>query len=299
MPEGDTLYRIANTLRPRLVGKVVCNLQAPRLSLPPGYLVGSTVRDVAAHGKYLVIDFSADIALLTHLRMDGIWHAYAEAERFRRPQSAVRILIDVGSTVAVCFSAPIVRFVRSAQLAAAARSLGLGPDILAPSFDVSRAAQNVREAGGTPLGEAILDQARVAGIGNVYKSELCFHARINPFAAAGAFSATQLASLLTLTREVMQLNVAASKVSRERSAAHFAPHYLYDRSSAWAVSAGLGVSAGVQRTTVSGCEVGKGRIFVYGRRHEPCFACGAKLQMRRQGDAQRSTYYCAACQQVE
>jgi endonuclease-8 len=285
MPEGDTLHRLADAMRPRLLGRRVLAVEAPRLAARTDALVGTAVIGVQAYGKWLVIGFESGVSLLTHLRMDGLWHVYAPGERWRRARSRLRVAIAVEDAVAVCFSAPIVRFVRSRDVARVLGPDRLGPDILGTSFDARATAARLRGAPDVPLGVALLDQRRVAGIGNVYKSELCFHARLSPLAPVSSVGLDVLESLLVLTREVMQDNVAKRRPGVDVRR-HHAPHYLYERDTTLAA----------RRTTSKGCEVGKGPIYVYGRAGKPCFLCGAPIVRTYQGEQRRSTYRCPRCQ---
>ncbi|MBM4377233.1 MAG: Fpg/Nei family DNA glycosylase [Deltaproteobacteria bacterium] len=286
MPEGDTLHRIADALAPRLEGRVLRAIEVPRSDARVRDLVGVSVERVRAYGKYLVIELGCGVSLLTHLRMDGLWHAYEPGARWRRSRGAMRVMLEVEGTVAVCFSAPVVRFVRTRELARLLGPEHLGPDILGESFDVGDALLRLARSPDVPLGVALLDQRRIAGIGNVYKSEVCFHARLSPLARVSTVERAALERLVVLTREVMQDNVAKRRPGAD-ARRHHAPHYLYERDTTLAA----------RRTTPKGCEVGKGPIFVYGRAGKPCFVCGAAIVRTYQGDARRSTYRCPVCQE--
>jgi len=287
MPEGDTLHRIADAMAPRLEGRPLLAVQAPRSEARVDSLVGARVARIRAQGKYLVIELDRGIAIVTHLRMDGVWHLYEPGERFRRARSRLRLLLEVEGAVAACFDAPVVRFIRARELERFLGPSRLGPDILGDSFDLEGAVTRLRARPDAPLGVALLDQRRIAGIGNVYKSELCFHARLSPLALVSTIAPDALRSLVALTREVMQANVAKARPDADVRR-HHAPHYLYQRDT----------TLGARRTTTSGCEVGKAPIYVYGRANRPCFACGATIVRTRQGEQLRSTYSCPACQPV-
>lgn len=285
MPEGDTLHRLADAMAPRLVGRRVLGVEAPRSAARTDALVGTTVSEVRAYGKWLVIGFDSGVALLTHLRMDGLWHLYAPGERWRRSRSQLRVSVAVEGAIAACFAAPVVRFVRAREVARVLGPERLGPDILGETFDVAAASARLREPPDLPLGVALLDQRRIAGIGNVYKSEMCFHARLSPLARVSSVPQEALEALVALTREVMADNVAKRKPGADVRR-HHAPHSLYERDT----------TLGARRTTASGCEVGKGPIFVYGRAGNPCFSCGTAIVRTYQGEQRRSTYRCPRCQ---
>jgi len=309
VPEGDTLHRIANAAAPRLVGRVALRVEVPRLDADVRGLVGATVTRVEARGKYLVIVFDEAFALLTHLRMTGKWHLYVPGEPWRRARGSLRALVAVEGTEACCFSAPFVRVIRAKDLERIVGAASLGPDVLGPSFDVDAAIANLRAREDVPLGEALLDQARVSGIGNVWKSELLFRERLDPFAMVSSFTDDALRALLARARSSMQAVVAQRPRLRARSAT---AHYAYTRDSSagprggtrGGEAQGAGTSGTVlpigsarsSRTTRSGCEVGKGPIAVYGRAGAPCEGCGEPVAMQRQGRMRRSTYFCPRCQ---
>lgn len=189
VPEGDTLFKTAARLRPALVGHRLLRFEAPRLrgDAPPP---GATIAGVEARGKHLLVHFDGGCTLRTHLRMTGSWHLYRAGERWRKPVHLARVVLGVDSGwVAVCFQAPIVETYQRARAEPDALAT-LGPDLCLPeSLDdavldhiVARAAQLTPP--GTSLGDALLDQRIAAGIGNVYKSEACFAAGLDP---TGAF----------------------------------------------------------------------------------------------------------------
>jgi endonuclease-8 len=283
MPEGDTIHRISRTMAPRLVGKVVERVEAPRLTDDVGQLVGMRITMVEARGKYLVIGFDKSIALLTHLRMKGKWNFYAPGDRWRYARSSLSVLIGVEGTDACLFSAPFVRFVRQRHLRDLLGADALGPDLLGESFDVEHAVAQLRREPDDVLGVALLDQWRVAGVGNVYKSEMCFHLRLDPFELVSRMADDALRDLLLRTRDVMAANVRVEMALQGRGAS---TPYGYRRDTS------LGLRADGSR----GCAQASRPISVYGRRGEPCFACGSPIEMRRQGPQQRSTYFCASCQ---
>jgi endonuclease VIII len=186
VPEGDTLHKTATRLRPALAGHALVRFEAPRL-VGDRPRVGTTIEGVESRGKHLLVHFEGGLSLRTHLRMTGSWHLYRTGERWRKPAHLARVTLEVDSGwVAVCFAAPVVETYH--------RRLGdpdpvarLGPDLCRPdSLDppvldtvVARLAALTEPT--TQLGDALLDQRVAAGIGNVYKSEACFAAGIDPF----------------------------------------------------------------------------------------------------------------------
>src|SRR5204862_67111 len=137
-------------------------------------IVGSDVAAVEARGKHLLIQFSAGAVLRTHLRMTGSWHLYRVGSRWQKPAHQARVVVEAGDGLAVCFSAPEVELLSASELAAHGGLGRLGPDLLAPAFDEVEALARLRAAGEQQIADALLDQSIVAGIGNVYKSEVLF-----------------------------------------------------------------------------------------------------------------------------
>lgn len=185
MPEGDTLFKTATRLRPALVGGQLTRFEAPRMR-GRGPSLGEQIEGVEARGKNLLVHFRGGLTLRTHLRMTGSWHLYRERERWRKPAYLARAVLGVDSGwVAVCFQAPVVETFHRAGSEPDGLA-GLGPDLCRPeasSEDVvaSVLARTVRFAtAGTTLADALLDQRIAAGVGNVYKSEVCFAVGIHP-----------------------------------------------------------------------------------------------------------------------
>lgn len=185
MPEGDTIFRTAARLKPALQGHALSRFEAPRLRGEAPRL-GERIQLVEARGKHLLIHFEGGLVLRTHLRMTGSWHVYRERERWRKPTYLARAVVGADSGwLAVCFQAPVVETYHRAGTEPVALA-ALGPDLcVAASLtdavldQVVERAASIPVAGGT-LGEALLDQRIAAGIGNVYKSEVCFAVGVDP-----------------------------------------------------------------------------------------------------------------------
>jgi endonuclease VIII len=199
MPEGDTLARIAIALRPYLAGRVVTGARArlpgPQVSL----IVGQKIDAVDAAGKNLLIKFDGGLELRTHLGLHGSWHRYRPGETWRRPPSRAALVIEVPGAVAVCFDAPVVElFERRAESVHPTISM-LGPDLLSPTYDQAEAIRRLRDKARAEMaiGEALLDQRAVAGVGNVFKSEVLFIERVDPFAPVGSLDVPTLERILT------------------------------------------------------------------------------------------------------
>lgn len=182
MPEGDTIFRIATTLRKALVGASVEIPGQP----PPGRVTG-----VEARGKNLLIHFEKR-TLRTHLMMHGAWHLYREGETWQRPAFQARVALHADNGfVAVCFSAPIVEWLRPESLA------HLGPDATSDSFDTAAARRRLRSRPPEMLvSDALLDQTAMAGVGNIIKCEALWSCRVDPFASLQSLDDAALAKLV-------------------------------------------------------------------------------------------------------
>jgi endonuclease-8 len=226
MPEGDTILRAAMTLNRALAGKQVTRFESVYAHLArvndDTPLVGRTIERVHATGKHLLIDFSGGLTLRTHMRMNGSWHIYRAGERWQRPRREMRIVVAVGEYEAVAFSVPVAEFVRDLERHGELRALG--PDILADSFDLAEARGRMRERGSEEIGNVLLNQRVIAGIGNIYKSESLFLAGVNPFRRVEELTDDQLDAITAGARKLMLASVAAtSRVQRwvyERAGEH-------------------------------------------------------------------------------
>lgn len=258
MPEGDTIFRTAQTLGKVLTGQRLMEVRSGLSHLAEAALVGRQVRRVEARGKNLLIHFDDGRALYTHLRMSGSWHVYRPGERWRKPERQARVVLRTDRFVAVCFNAPVVRVLTARQLARHPALSQLGPDLARAEFDLTEACRRLRARGDLTIGEALLHQSLCAGLGNVFKSETLFVCRVHPFARVRQLSDADLERVLRAGHELLRANL-----HRFPRATRLAPG---------------------------------GRYWVYGRRGKPCFRCGTAIQMRRQGLAARCTYWCPVCQ---
>ena len=219
MPEGDTIHRMAAELRAGVAGKRVVRLEVrrdPRGRRGPE--PGVTVREVVAQGKHLLVRFDDGHVLHTHMQMTGAWHVYRNGERWRRPGHTARVVMEVDDgTVAVCFAAPLVELRRDdkAGLAGsrAATSIErLGPDLCEPEpdFDAVLARFRLLDSA-TETGVALLDQKVAAGIGNVYKSEVCWIERISPFAPIAALDDAKVRRLFETAHRLLRANLGTGR----------------------------------------------------------------------------------------
>jgi endonuclease VIII len=269
VPEGDTIYRAARTLHRALAGQAVTGFTTMLAALAGTRVEGRTIMAVRSAGKHLLVEFSEDLVLRTHMRMHGSWHLYRRGELWQRPHRDMRIVIATHTLEAVGFRIPVAEFVTGARLQRHAALAALGPDLLADDFDEAAALARMKQAGDMAMGDLLLNQRVMAGIGNVYKSEILFACRVNPFVAGGAVDDATLAAVIATARRFLRSNVSES----------LAPMTTY---------------SGFRRTTRRD-DPGE-RLWVYGRARTPCRRCGTAIRMRRQGVHARSTYWCPSCQ---
>src|SRR5512138_953939 len=182
MPEGDTILRAARALDRRLAGKTIESFESPVRGLARARLAGRRVDGVEARGKNLLIRFDDGSALLSHMRMTGSWHLYRRGERWRKPARLARAVLTTGDSVAVCFNTPVVELLASREIGRHERLARLGPDVLAPAFDTDDAVRRLESLADRPIGETLIDQSAIAGIGNIWKSETLFLCGADPFA---------------------------------------------------------------------------------------------------------------------
>jgi endonuclease-8 len=274
MPEGDTIYRSARTLDRALGRRLVTRFESVLPALTridqDAPIAGRTVERCWSQGKHLLISFSGGLVLRTHMRMHGSWHVYRPGERWRRPRFHMRIVIETDAFVAVAFNVPVAELHTARELAREPILRELGPDLLAPELDVEAVVARLRERASVAMGDALLDQRALAGIGNVYKSEVCFVCRVNPFAPVDRLSDDDLRALVQTARRLLQANVAPG------------------------TGAGITTYHPLRRTT--GRADGEEHLWVYGRTGRPCRRCRTPIQRKKQGVDARSTYWCPTCQ---
>lgn len=272
VPEGDTIHRLAERLRPVLVGQDVVEARSHVPAIRERHLAGHAVTSIDARGKNLLIHFDHGLTLHTHLRMLGAWHVYERGARWRQPLDRLRVALMTRAHEAVCFGAPVARMLRTDRLDADPALAALGPDLLAETFDAEDAVARLRALGELPIGVALLDQRALAGIGNVWKSELLFLARLHPETPVAALDDATLAALVDLARREMLRSV--TKDARGGFA-------LRDR---------------VTRVTLASSVGRGGELWVYDRGGAPCLRCGAKVAVSQLGPDARVTYHCPRCQ---
>jgi endonuclease-8 len=216
MPEGDTIFRAARTLHQALAGRTVLEFHSvfPHLTRidVDHPLAGRTIESVRARGKHLLMTFSGDLVLRTHLRMHGSWHLYRPGERWQRRASEMRIAIRTEAFEAVAFDVPAAEFINASGLAHAAALKDLGPDPLAADFSAAEAVSRIASRGDMAIADALLDQQAIAGIGNIFKSETLHAVRVNPFVPVRDLAAAQIAHIVDTAAKLLR----ASATSRVR-----------------------------------------------------------------------------------
>ena len=277
MPEGDTIFRSARALHRALAGKIVTQFETAYAHLASvddeKKIAGRTVERVEARGKWLLMYFSGDLILVTHMRMNGSWHLYRMGERWRRPRRDMRIVIETADWSAVGFAVPVAEFHSAASLLRRTMIPDLGPDLLKQDFDFAGAIAGMQEHADEQIADVLLNQRVMAGIGNVYKSETCFICGVNPFRQVRTLDPSQLEQLVFTARKFLALNVAEDADGE------------------------ISTYAGLRRTTDTSNQ--SARLWVYGRRGEPCRRCGTPIEMRKQGVGARTTFWCPVCQPIE
>ena len=276
MPEGDTLFRTAAGLRPHLLGRTVTMARARVPGPQVERIIGATIVAVDAVGKNLLVRFGNGLELRTHLRMHGSWHRYRPGEPWRRPAARAALVLEVPGAVAVCFDAPLVELLETRAEGLHPPLAGLGPDATADAFDRDEARRRLRDPGraGRPIAEALLDQRALAGVGNVYKSEVLFIERVDPFAAVGDLDEATIGRLVDRARALL----------------------LANRQSPIRVTTGTAGGGAPSAASPDALPPGEMRAWVYGRAGRPCRTCGTRIRARRHGELPRTTYWCPRCQ---
>jgi endonuclease-8 len=270
MPEGDTLFMAARKVGSALTGRVVTRFESPVPELKERDVEGHVVRDVRAQGKYLIVELDDGRALLTHLRMQGTWFASEKIDLSERllaktsrdvrwDDEDTTLIIETATSVAVLSRAAIAVLAPLSEVER--RVASLGPDLLSPDYDPAEALRRLREHPDLTIAEALMRQSIVAGIGNVYKSEILFLEKVSPFVSVSSLDDATLERLLKRAKELMRRNLNGRRRTTFGSFAG-TPYYVYERSG------------------------------------QHCLKCDTKVRMLRQGNLQRSTYYCPECQGV-
>ncbi|QGV78149.1 Fpg/Nei family DNA glycosylase [Streptomyces ficellus] len=260
MPEGDTIWLTAHRLHAALAGRLLTrsDLRVPRLATAD--LTGRTLLDVTPRGKHLLTRIEGGLTLHSHLQMDGAWRVFTPDQRWNGgPGHQIRAILGTATHTAVGYRLPVLDLIRTSD---EPNVVGhLGPDLLGPDWDAEEAVRRLCADPARPLGEALLDQRNLAGIGNVYKCELAFMARVTPWLPVGDLAPGVPERLVATAHRLLEAN-------KER----------FDR-----------------RTILTNDRADR-RLYVYSRLNKPCYRCGALIRRKEELGRDRLSYWCPGCQ---
>jgi len=259
MPEGDTVWLTARRLHQALADRVLTHVDLRVAHLATVDLTGLTVIGVGARGKHLLVRFDSGSTLHSHLRMDGSWFiSRADSRPAGGREHAIRAILGNAQWWATGYRVHDLALIPTADEAALVGHLG--PDLLGPDWDLDEAMRRLRERLDRPVGEALIDQCNLAGVGNLYKSEVLFIERVHPWTPVGAIA--DLRRLITTVRRLMIANREHPEQTTTGLLARDRQHWVYQRSG------------------------------------QPCLRCRASIRHADQGEApqRRGTYWCPTCQ---
>jgi endonuclease-8 len=275
MPEGDTIYRTARTLGRALTDKAVTRFESGYAQLTQADdqtpFAGQTIVQIEARGKWLLIHFSGGQILATHMLMSGSWHIYRHGEEWQESRKNMRILIETADFIAVGFRVPIARLYTAKTLAREKKIPRLENDVLSETFDPTAAVKRLMARSQEELAHVLLRQDVLAGVGNVFKSEICFLMGLSPFRLVGTLPEEQVAEIVAMAQKLLAVNVLEDSTDL------------------------IVTFSGKHRRTTNNADPGAS-LWVYGRKNEPCRKCGTPIQRALQGPDARSTYWCPVCQ---
>ncbi|HEX4286514.1 MAG TPA: DNA-formamidopyrimidine glycosylase family protein [Terracidiphilus sp.] len=275
MPEGDTIFRTARALGRALVGYPITGFRSnyPLLTRfdDDTPLTGQVVDRVESRGKWVLIYFSGGGILVTHMLMSGSWHIYRPGERWRRPGHDMRIVLENSICQAVGFRVPVAQMHTASTLARDRRIPSPSTDVLNDHFDAELVRASLGSYAHEEIGDVLLHQNVLAGIGNVFKSEVCFVTGVNPFCKVADLRPDEIDNLIETAQRLIAANVLESSgdtITTYRGQHRRTAHTADPSASLW----------------------------VYGRGGEPCRRCGERIRRRMQGRGARVTYWCPQCQ---
>jgi endonuclease-8 len=259
VPEGDTVWLTAQRLDRALRGRVLTVFELRVPALATADLRGTAVSEVLACGKHILIRFDGALTLHNHLRMDGSWQLAATGQRHRgRPEHLIRAVLGNQAWTAAGYRVHDLRLVRTSE---EDQLVGhLGPDLLGPDWDATEAARRLAAHPLRPIGESLLDQRLLAGIGNLYKAEVLFIERVNPWMPTAEVS--NLAAIVSTAHRLLRMNRDHPEQSTTGSTRRGSEHWVYLRTG------------------------------------QPCLRCGTAIASAEQGEPprQRRTFWCPSCQ---
>ncbi|OAI40690.1 hypothetical protein AYO38_05400 [bacterium SCGC AG-212-C10] len=261
MPEGDSLYRFAARLRPVLEGQVILGARSHGPGPVPqvARIVGAMCTGVSAVGKNLLIDFDNGLTLRGHLRMYGTWHVYKPGELWRKPERDARLILEVDGATVVNFTAPVIELLETRAVGLHQPVSGLGPNLIDEDFDEDEVLRRFREPSRAMLtmGDAVMDQRVMAGVGNIWKHETLFRCKLYPWRLVRDMSDEDLRAVIAMARSLLRQSVGKDQPRghARRPAAH-----------------------------------------VYGRSGQGCPRCHSRILRASQGRDIRGTAWCPTCQ---
>lgn len=263
MAEGHSIVRWARALRP-MIGEGLEKVEVPaRWSERAADLPGQHLADIGTHGKHLLLRLSGSLTVHCHAMIYGAWQFGRPGMALRKPEENVRLRLQTEQREAVFFNGPVVELLTEQELREHEKLTALGPDVLHERFDREEVWRRLQRDRKRAIGDAILDQTIVAGVGNIFKSESLFVAAVDPRAPVAAFSRETIDRIWEAVIPMMRQNAARS---------------------------------GPIVTLNRGLRRGGERYWAYRRRGTACFRCNASIEMLRQGQNKRTTYFCPACQ---
>lgn len=275
MPEGDTIFRTARALTRALAGRPITGFRSnyPLLTRfdDDTPLKGQQVERVESRGKWLLMYLSGGGILATHMLMSGSWHIYRPGEPWQKPASHMRIVIENSVCQAVGFRVPVAQMHTVSSLARDRRIPPPAKDVLRGEFDAAATAERIRACAQEEIGDVLLHQEVLAGVGNVFKSEICFVNGVNPFCRVAALDAAQIDGLIGSAQRLIAANVMEDSGDT------------------------IVTYRGQQRRTTRVSDP-TASLWVYGRHGEPCRRCGERIRRRIQGTDARVTFWCPECQ---
>jgi endonuclease VIII len=220
MPEGDTIAYAAHRMRPVLEGRVPDAIRTPHprhaMDRWPERLDGRAVTEIRTHGKHLFVVFDGDLVIHSHLRMTGTWGVYPPGRRWGRSPGLVWLVLERGGHQVVQFNGPVLELMTESRIRFDQRLAALGPDILAEEFDSARFLARLRADDPTRgIGEALLDQRNVAGVGNIWKAEGCWEAAVDPWRPVSSVSDEEAMAIICAVRPRMMHSARHGRMEGE------------------------------------------------------------------------------------
>ena len=259
MPEGDTVWRSCQRLNEVLAGRALtrCEFRVPTLATTD--LTGVGVREVVSRGKHQLFRFGNDFTLHTHFRMDGTWRIFPRGRRWSGGQEfQIRAILGTADHACIGYRLPVVELLPTAEEDGVVGHLG--PDLLGPDWDLAEAVRRIEAQPDRSIGEALLDQRNLAGIGTFYRAELLFLQGLHPRMPV---------------REVRNLTRLVQRGQQLLHANRWRP----------------------EQSTTGDLRSG-GRAYVFERPGQPCRRCGTPIRTEEFGPEgqERRSYWCPRCQ---